>query len=180
MAVERFEDLRPYLARVREKVWEAAAACPPDRLRQRPAPDAWSVLEHVEHLALSEPYLVTVIEDLVRQGRAAGLSRTPDTPRTVNALPVLAPAAGQKFQAPPYAQPRGEDDLPGLRARLDASRARLLAALEAMEPLDTDRLLARHPFGWKLNAAQWAHFVGIHESLHTRHIRNILETPPAR
>lgn len=174
MAVERFEDLRPYLNRVREKLWEAVAACPPDVLGTRPAPEAWSVLEHMEHLARSEPFMVRILEDLAEDGRARGALAAPGARRAVSALDILAPQAGRKFQAPDYSRPTGEWSLPELRARIDTSRARLLAALDDLEALDTDDLVARHPFGWELNACQWVHFTGIHESLHTRHIRDVL------
>jgi len=174
MAVERFGDLAPYLAHVRAKVLEIAASRPPEVIGRRPAPERWSVLDNLEHLALTEPWLVKIVAGLAGRGRREGLRRQADQPRAVNAIPVLAHTAGQRFEAPPVARPTGGAGLAELESRLAASRADLLNCLESLEELDTDRLVQPHPlFGWPLNACQWVHFIGLHES---RHARQMLET----
>lgn len=58
----------------------------------RPAPDAWNVVEVLEHVTLTQHYLLLLIEKLARRGlaRAARGATPPDEPRATAALDALA------------------------------------------------------------------------------------------
>jgi hypothetical protein len=100
---------------------DAAFQAAPDELARRPAPDAWSAGEVLEHVALTTGFLSILLEKIARRARAlvaAGAewpTRAPDVER----LEALARGSGG-WPAPEHMLPRGTLDPPAARARLAA------------------------------------------------------------
>ena len=81
------------------------------------------------------------------------------------------------MEAAEFTHPTGTAFLPYLLEQLGRSRQGLLDLFPVLDELDTDQLRYRHPTQhFELNAYQWVHLSGLHDRLHTRQIRQALET----
>lgn len=172
------EELRTFLAESRARLLATVEAAPTELLTRRPAPERWSPLEVVEHVALAEEWFVQIVGGLVEEGRQKGLRYTAGTPRNMDALAALNEQVDLRkpMKAAEFVEPTGSASLTDLRDRLERSRQGLLDLFPALDELDTDQLKCRHltqPF--ELNAYQWAHLSGLHDRQHTRQIRQALE-----
>ena len=181
--LESLQDVERYLGRVRRRVWSLAEGVPRHLWTRRPAPDRWSVLDNLEHLVLTEQFCCDLLEKMVERAQREGRLRRGEPVRWVDARSVLLDALGKKYTAPVWAEPRGRWDDQEVAAELVASRRRLEALLRDLPRYDVERMIEPHPlYGWPLNAAQWAHFVGLHEQGHARQLSLLASqlAPPAR
>lgn len=175
MPVENLADVVRFVERVRAKVIRRVEALPPEAQDRQPEPGRWSALEHLEHLALAERWLLETLARLLAEAERDGRRAPEGAPRQVDATPVLfaSGAVGTRKVAPANLLPSGKE-LAELKAMLAASRADLLAAVARMEAIDTDQITVQVPVAQvTLNAAQLVHFVGVHEWLHLQHIEGV-------
>lgn len=176
MPVHTLADVDSFNAYQRGKLVGRVTGATEEQRTWRPAPGKWSLLEHLEHIALSNIATTDTFEQLVARARRDGLTATPETPRLVDAIPALqaAGAVGSKKQAPEFSQPRGRS-LEEILQILERERRRALACAEALPHLDTDQVLHFQPVAdVQLNLAQFWHFQGIHEAQHASHMQDIL------
>lgn len=170
MGVANLEEVRSFNDYIRTKLLKRVGACPPAMVAWKPAPDKWSVAEHVDHLARSEEVYVQWLSQLAAEGRARGLT---GEPKRVDAVPPLTEVAGGPMEAPPEMEPQGRPLAESLE-RLATSRAAIDQLYHQLAVLDTDQLTV--PFRTtRLNAAQVMHLVGLHELRHERHLAGLLE-----
>ncbi|MFZ5826486.1 MAG: DinB family protein [Bacillota bacterium] len=170
MGVANLEEIRSFNDYIRKKLLKRVESCPPEMVTWKPAPDKWSVAEHVEHLARAEEIYIHWLSHLVAEGRAKGLT---GAPQTVDAVPPLTEAAAGPMEAPPEMEPQGRPLAESLE-RLAASRAEIDQFYGQLAVLQTDELTI--PFRTvRLNAAQVMHLIGLHELRHERHLAGLLE-----
>lgn len=177
MPVQTLDDVTRYCAHQRTKLIQRVESATPPQRAWRPAPDRWTLLEHVEHIALSVVWLTEVFEGLVAKARHEGLTAGPATPRQADAIPALVAAGniGKKFVAPAVSQPTGRTFEESL-ALMEQWQPRLMACVAALPELDTDQITWYHPIAdVTLNLAQLWHFIGLHEGLHAQHVLTNLE-----
>ena len=158
------------LARSRQTLLDAVEHVTDNQARWKPAPDRWSILEYVEHLAVSDDALVALVEralqtppqnetDDERRAREAKIRETP-IPRGVN-------------QAPERLRPRGQF------ASLSEAMAAFLAARErTVEYARTTQADLRHhfmphPVLGQMDAYQWLAGNARHAETHAGHIREL-------
>lgn len=164
-------DVERYLGRVRRQVLALAEGVPRALWVHRPEPDRWSVLDNLEHLVLTERFCCDLLENMLERARREGRVHRQEPVRWVDARPLMLDALGKKYTAPVWAEPRGRWDDQEVAAELASSRRRLEALLKALPRYDVERMIEPHPlYGWPLNAAQWVHFVGLHEHVHARQV----------
>lgn len=170
MGVSNLADVRSFNDYIRTKLVKRVASCPPQMIEWRPAPNKWSVSEHVEHLARAEQIFVHWISHLAGEGQAKGLT---GRPQQVDAIPPLMALGDAPLAASGEMLPQGRP-LEESLARLEMSRAELNQLYDRLGLLDTDHLT--RPFlTMELNAAQLMHLVGLHELRHERHLANLVE-----
>lgn len=177
MPVQSLNDVRSFLTHVRQKLVMRVEELTPEAMCWRPAPEKWTPLEHLEHVALVERQMLARLEALLAQPGIEELRATPETPRNVDAEPVLraAGAIGTPKKAGPDFSPSGRS-LDEVKAMLTESRTRLMAAAAVLDELDTDRMLITVPMlNATFNAAQFLHFIASHEWLHDQHIKAVLK-----
>lgn len=154
------------LERQREAVLASLAGQDDAQLRFRPAPDAWSSRDVVEHLVL--------VEELVgsRVGKATGLTGW----RGGMALLIMRVASTlrARVRAPlPALLPTGDDPLPQLAVRWSQARARLHAHLVTLGAEGLEQPLLRHPVAGPLSAPQGLDFLSLHITHHRRQLDRI-------
>jgi hypothetical protein len=100
---------------------------------QRPAPQAWSVAEVLEHVTLTQHFLLLLSEKLARRGlaRAARGATPPAVPASTAALDALA-AREFRWEHPEHMAPTGSATRAELRQRLRDQTARALALLDSV------------------------------------------------
>jgi hypothetical protein len=125
------DDLLRHLGRTRAALFAAADTVPPDRQGEKPAPDAWSVAEILEHLSIVESNLLKRLAAGIDHVRGAGAPADES-----DAAAPIQPSANvldrsQRRNAPAPIQPTGTVDATAARARLEETRRELERVIEA-------------------------------------------------
>jgi hypothetical protein len=162
------------LARSRTAVLHAVDGVTEDQACWKPAPERWSILEYIEHLAVSDDGLVALVK------------RTLSTPAHTETEDERR-AREQKIRATPV--PRGVNHAPEHLlpvARFDSLAAAVSAFLAARERTvefarsTTDDLrqhFAPHPVLGSLDGYQWLCGNARHAENHAAHVVEIREMP---
>jgi DinB superfamily len=162
------------LDRSRGVVLKAVEGVTEDQARWKPAPDRWSILEYVEHLAVSDDALVALVK------------RSLESPEHIE-TPEERKAREQKIRETPI--PRGANRAPeALRpvARFDSLSDALAAFLSARERTveyaksTTDDLrshFAPHGVLGQLDGFQWLCGNARHAETHAAHMVEIRGMP---
>jgi uncharacterized damage-inducible protein DinB len=161
------------LERTRAVVLANVEGLDQEALDRRPGESAWSVGEVAHHLALVEQGVVRLLGSLLHAAIAAGLPPAP--PEGDSVLGSLdrfriedrrRRVEARDSARPTHGLPRAE-----LLDGLAASRAALLALMEAAAPHDVTGVVHKHPALGDLNLYEWLVFVGKHELRHAAQMR---------
>ncbi|HKI05231.1 MAG TPA: DinB family protein [Thermoanaerobaculia bacterium] len=163
-----FEHLDHHRANLRKTVDEI----PPELRHRRPAPERWSAVEILEHLALVERRLTYLFNQWLAEARETGLPPEGETDPgpAVNLEIVLN--RGYQVTASEAVQPHGKLDEAAAWTALEEARRDLKALVQDCEGLPLGGIVRPHPnpaLG-RLNFYQWVEFVGWHEARHTAQI----------
>lgn len=162
------------LARSRTAVLNAVEGVTEDQARWKPMPERWSILEYIEHPAVSDDALVGLVK---RSLESPAHTETEDERR----------AREQKIRETPI--PRGVNRAPeGLKpvARFDSLKEAVAAFLAARERTieyatstteDLRRHFAPHPVLGTLDAYQWLCGNARHAETHAAHVVEIRGMP---
>jgi hypothetical protein len=146
----------------------------------RPSPNAWSVSDIAEHLAIIEERLSKLFPVMLTKAEAGGLQRHEDQPfHPVSVAEFVERSRREKYTAPESARPTGTVSLADSLARLERSRAAIRELRPRLEALDLTGVTYPHPAFGPLSAYQWLIFVGAHEDRHRRQIESLLSSPQA-
>jgi hypothetical protein len=139
-----------------------------DQWHAPPRPEAWSPIEVLDHLAITErAVLVLLTERLPKRPPAP-----PDRRSTVDdeKLVRITEDRGQGLEAPDRMRPQGSMTSPAeLLAAFDADRAVLLRYAGSTTD-DLRARLAPHPIAGLIDAYQWLLFLGAHTKRHTAQV----------
>ncbi|OZB98409.1 DinB family protein [Paenibacillus sp. XY044] len=170
----KFQDIIPYMDNVRQQLIEVLDAFGSGEKNLREMPEGWSVTEVVEHLGRLERMIQFQLKKAIQAKPV--LPSEPMEKKMTDVAAVLhgSGIVGQKFEAPEPARPTGLSYEEAIH-RLDEVRAATKALITQLAERNTNDLLFPHPFGFSMNAAQWAHFIAIHETLHIEQLTRIRE-----
>ena len=187
----RLTELLSYIDEQRAEL-EAAVAEVPSALRAvHPTPDAWSVAQVLDHLAIVEAGVARLVGKRVARAREAGLGPETSIGSVLGSLDHVREGgiadSPLKRVAPEIVQPRPDADAEAALVALARSRTELRAQLAAADGLALGEVTATHASLGELNLYQWVLFVGQHERRHARQVREIaarladapLAPPPA-
>lgn len=155
-----------------------------ERQRFRPAPEAWSISEIVEHLSIIEAQMVQLVGVMLKKTEASGMMRPggdgSDGGEAVSFAPVnindfIEQSKTQKFNAPETVRPSGQLSLADSLARLRDSRSTLRSFQPRIERIDGAAAQYPHPFMGMFNLYQWLLFIGAHEERHLAQIETRME-----
>lgn len=160
----------------RERFYRRVEDLSDEQAVARPAPEAWSVAEIAEHLALTERGLLRLIKGMLAKVEAAGRETESDVPRMkpFSLENHVERASVEKYVAPETARPKGEARLADSLARLRRSREELRALRPRIEAADLNAVSYAHPAFGPLNVYQWLAFIGVHEARHLRQAEAVL------
>lgn len=169
----RVAELVDLLTRERAALLGAVASVPADRLHLRPAPDAWSVGELLDHLAQVEAGSARLLAKRLARAREAGLPEESETASTLPRLDRETFMAMAPREAPEFVQPSPGA---GVEESLDAlhrSREALLAVLHDGDGLALGQVKATHATLGELDLYGWAAFIAHHEARHVAQLHRI-------
>ncbi|HEX8749259.1 MAG TPA: DinB family protein [Pyrinomonadaceae bacterium] len=171
---EIFDSIDQTRARLRARLEEVEGARDGQE-SLRPSPDAWSVAEIAEHLAIIEERLSRLFPVMLSKAEAGGLQRDGDRPfQPVSVAHLVERSAREKYIAPETARPTGSVPIADSLARLERSREAIRALLPRLEMLDLTDVTYPHPAFGPMSAYQWLIFIGAHEDRHLRQIDSLL------
>jgi hypothetical protein len=175
MTFRALEEMYADKGEVLGSIEKIVASLSPAQLSFRPAPDAWSVGEIVEHLAIVEPNMFKVVGALTEKAEAAGDAAPARFEATLD--DGIRTRSTGKVKTRPESTPTGsvppEESLKTLRliqSRLGDLRPRL-AAVDASSVKFPHRALGEMTLG------QWCAFIGAHEARHLVQIQAVLAAP---
>ena len=157
----------------REKFYSRVEGLSDDEAGARPSPDAWSIAEIVEHLALTERGLLRIMKGLLAQVEAAGGDGA-GAMQPFSLERHVARSRTEKYVSPEGARPKGETSLADSLARLRRSREEVRALRPRIEAADLNTTSYPHPAFGPLNVYEWLAFIGIHEARHLRQAEALL------
>jgi hypothetical protein len=167
----------------RSRLYERVGTLSQEQEQFRPATDAWSVREIVEHLAILEESLSKLFRVMLSKAEAArkhGASAEPPPPMEPFTLDhCIERSLQEKYQAPESVRPSGSLPVAMLLERLRESRSLLRSLQPRLEATDLSRSLYPHPVFGPLNPYQWLALIGIHEERHLRQIESHISALPA-
>jgi len=143
-----------------------------DEWRHKPSPEAWSIAENVEHLAIVENGLLRGLQKMATEP-AAPEDQLALAAGKEDLIVRAVPIRNRKVKGPPEASPRGEySDPAALVTRFCEVRDRTIAyANSTADPLRT-RLLPHFVFG-PLDGFQWLIFFAAHTERHRQQIEEV-------
>jgi len=162
------------LTRTRQTLLDAVEGVSEEQARWKPAPDRWSILEYVEHLAVSDDELIGIVKRSLetparpeteeeRKAREQRIRETP-MPRGVNRAPKMLQPAG-KFKSLTDA----------VSAFLAARERTLEYARTTNEDLRSH--FCSHNVLGPMDGYQWLAANAHHVESHAAHIKEIREMP---
>jgi uncharacterized damage-inducible protein DinB len=163
--------------RDREALYASVADVGAAEIDVRPAPDAWSVCEVLDHLHRVEAGIAKLLAVRVGKGRAAGtLLPAPDESEEAVAAAMAAfetyatTMTSGRLQAPETVCPQAGRTKDELLAALRSSREALVAAALDGAAYDLGAMRHPHPSLGDIDLRQWLQFVGRHERRHMAQI----------
>ncbi|HLM02302.1 MAG TPA: DinB family protein, partial [Pyrinomonadaceae bacterium] len=130
----------------------------------RPAEDAWSVAELVEHVAKTEASIVPLVFRLLKNAESNGAAESDGTLNPpVSLVEHHEKARATRFQAPEMIRPAGAATISESLAMLAESRETINSLRPRLESVDLSNTAFPHPAFGKLNLYQWLAFIGLHE-----------------
>jgi len=143
-------------------------------LNFRPAENAWTVAELVEHVAKTEASIVPLVFRLLKNAEAEGATSDGTINPPISLAEQHEKARATKFQAPEMIRPEGTASVAESLAKLMESRETIGGLRSRLEAVDLTNTAFPHPAFGKLNLYQWLAFIGLHEGRHLEQIEKIL------
>jgi len=166
-------DLLPALLdRERAAFLAEVARVPPARRAERPAPDRWSVVEVVEHVARIDGGIGKLLALRAAEPRTA----TPQELATAQLTPekiARVRSRAEKFEAPERVRPTGTLAPEVALERLAEGRGALVAAYHAADATVLDGAVHVHPVIGPLTLRGWVELAAHHAARHAQQIAEL-------
>lgn len=138
-------------------------------------PDNWSIRDCVEHITLSETFIVSVVESLLKQ--PANPEKKSEVKFSEEMLKTALLDRSKKGQAPEPLKPGGKFKTAGEAvASFTTARDANIRFLDTTKESLRDHLMP-HPFFGMLDAYQWMILLAGHTKRHTLQIEEIMAAP---
>lgn len=166
------EEVMRLLAEERRTLVAAIEQVPLAAREQRPAADAWSVAEVLEHLGRVERGIARL---LALRGREQPTAEQPPPVPLDAARIARIRGRDTRIEAPDRIRPTGTVTAADALAALEATRAELREAVIAADPASLDGCTHPHVVLGVLTLRDWIRFVAHHEARHAAQISEIAQ-----
>jgi hypothetical protein len=162
-----------HLDRTREALLAATKGLSEAQWKFKPAPDRWSVAEVLEHIAVTEKFL---LENTSTKVMAAAAGKPDRDYKSLDKLVVSAIAdRSRTAQAPEPVRPTGRWSSREAVAEFVKIRERTKEFLKSTPGLRDH--VADSPLGQPLDAYQWLLYISAHSERHTKQILEVKADP---
>ncbi|AHM58948.1 hypothetical protein D770_03405 [Flammeovirgaceae bacterium 311] len=154
--------------------WHLLSSVPAAKLKQQPAPDQWSLLQVMEHMAGVE---AVSLKYLLKKNYTPLTSRS-YLPQSIRALLLnLALRSPLKFKAPPLEELKTTNNTTpeALLQQWHDVRSRLHAYLEEAPAAVLEKPMFRHPVAGTLTLQQMLAFLTNHMDHHHKQVKRLLQ-----
>lgn len=162
-----------YFERTREAVVNATAGLSAFQWNFKPTPDRWSIAEIVEHLALSEAFLLGHVTERVM--KAPSGKGTRDYHATDRMILAVIPDRSNKAVAADAVVPKHQWSPKVALSRFLRSREHTVEFLESAANLRDH--VTDGPIGQPMDAYQWLLFVAAHSERHIKQLQEVKADP---
>ncbi|MBI1765699.1 MAG: DinB family protein [Acidobacteria bacterium] len=172
MIYHSLDDIYALLAREHTAFAAATAGLNEAQTQFRPAADAWTIAEIVEHIAITNSGFVRIGYKLINQAEAAGAPPLAG----LDLKHVLLTDDGQplpRFKAPDSVTPKGGQSLADSGAKIEQAHADIQGARARFAASDCSQQTFPHPAVGQLNPYQWLLVYGEHMERHRGQIERI-------
>ncbi len=157
----------------RKQLLEAVSQLSHEQQNFKPSPEAWSVLQVLNHLIYAETNSVKYLQKKVQ-----GIANIPKSGiQAMFRLFVLNTSLRSplKFRAPKAALPPQEDVFifDNLKDKWDANREEMRKILDGLDPSGANKLIFKHPVAGRFNIYQTMSFITEHIEHHKKQIERI-------
>jgi hypothetical protein len=158
------------LAESRDALVSSAAGLTDEQAKIRPAPDQWSVLDCVEHVAITENFMFTNIATKLTPAPPSG-----DRAREELFLREVANRS-RKISAPDRAHPTGR--FPTLTAAVEQFNRCRARSIDYVERCDKDLRAhtAPHPLFGPITGQEYLIILALHPARHAAQIREVRQS----
>jgi hypothetical protein len=162
---------------VRARIYQRVENLTATQAGFKKAAGAWSVSQILEHLGLTEQYVVNKFSGVLAQAEAAGKGNAsvPFAPFSMESY--AEGVRDRKLESPQALLPAGNLAVHVVVEKLQASRAELMALQPRFEAHDLTQIIGPHPAYGLINPYQALAGIGLHESRHLRQIQAIMGSP---
>jgi hypothetical protein len=162
-----------HLDRTRAALLEATKGLSETQWKFKPGPDRWSVAEVLEHIVVTEGFLLENTAQKVMQAPAGKADR--DYKSTDKMVLSAIADRTQRAQAPEPVQPAGRWSPQETLDHFLESRERTIEFLKSTPGLRDH--VVDSPLGQPLDAYQWLLYVSAHSERHTKQILEVKADP---
>lgn len=172
---KKVQELVGAITESRQALVDAVSELNEAQLAYRPGDGAWSINDILHHLALTDEANAKLTFRALKHARERNIAAdtTPDASVLNSIDDALAPIRNTTAQAPERVVPREHLAADQSIARLRASRASALEAIEQLAAYDLTQLKYPHPLLGELDMYQWILIGGGHERRHVAQIGRI-------
>ena len=175
MTFHALEEMYADKDRVLQAIENTVRPLSPAQLSFRPAPDAWSVQEIVEHLAIVEPNMFKVVGTLTDKAEAAGGSAPAGFEATLDDR-IRSSSTG-KVKTRPESVPTGKIPAEESLKTLRSIQSQLRNLRPRLAGVDASSVKFPHRALVDMTLGQWCAFIGAHEARHLGQMQDVLASP---
>lgn len=162
-----------YFHATRKQFLDSVAAVSKAQWDYKPSPEAWSIAEVAEHIAVSEDSLFELVTKKILAMPAANEAARAATKGKDEKIPVLLTDRSQKAQAPEFLKPTHRwKSAEELIAHFKQSRDRNIAYIQTTADDLRSHVMA-HPLLKELDAYQWLILIAAHSERHTMQLNEV-------
>jgi hypothetical protein len=171
MTPAELERISSYLDQTRENLLRTTKGLSPTQLQYKPAPDRWSVAECLEHIAVTEDFILANIHNTLQQAAESSTSGNGD-----DGLVQMVPDRSTRMKSPERLMPMARWAHDRLLSEFESARKRT-----ADFAATTDAALRRHGFAHPLlgtlDCYQWLLLIGAHGERHRLQAVEVMADP---
>ncbi|SDY76499.1 DinB family protein [Thermoactinomyces sp. DSM 45892] len=156
-----------HLQQIRTALLEELQPLSNEQYNMKPDSSRWSIAQVLDHLILTERYIVSMISKVAKENE---LSHTPDKP-----IHFVADRS-RKVEAPDRLSPKADYYAKEeLVQKLEQTRKRTQSFIAEHKEEELIKRSMPHPALGDLNLKQYIEFIGYHEERHLTQIRELKE-----
>jgi hypothetical protein len=173
MTNPRIHELIAYLDAERAELDRAIASVPAAKHHVKPSPEAYSVVEVVNHLAITDRRVTALLTKVAGDARGNGATPDHDIAPILPTIDVRRVLDRSSKIRNPRADPPADCTLADGLTALDAARSDLKALMQKQDLPSLGGVTAPHPAFGPMTGYEWIAFMAAHTRRHADQIREI-------